>query len=490
MDNLKEKTLTGMFWNLLERVGLRVAQFLPTIFLARLLSPDEFGLIGMLTIFILLAQTFLDSGFGMALIQKKDADHTDECSIFYFNLLVGLVLVLILYGSAPHIARFYAQPLLTPLTRWLSLGILLNSFSLIQTALLTRALDFKALLKANLIATLVGDAAGVTAAFLGLGVWSLVIQTVTNSALSALILWFISPWRPSWRFSLAALKSMFGFGSNMLFSSLLATVFDNLYQVFIGKVFSAATLGYYTRANSLKGIVIDTTSSTFARVLFPALSTIQDNTARVRQAYRKAILLVTFVHFPLMLGLMVVAAPLITLLFSGKWHESILFFQLMCLSGLLYPLQLINLEILKVKGRSDLFLRLALIKRALIIAMILLTFRWGVTAMLIGQIFNTLIAYGINSYYAERLIEYPTSRQMADMFPNLLFAVLAAVGMWGVGRLVRQPDWLMLLVQVATGAVLFIGFNAAARAEPLFEIVSLGRHYLSLRHQDRKDAYA
>jgi len=481
MDNLKQKTLSGVFWTLAERVGLRLFQFLPTILLARRLSPEEFGLVGMLSIFILLAQTFLDSGFGMALIQKKDADHTDECSIFYFNILIGLALVLGMYLSAPLIAAFYGQPMLTPLTRWLSLDILLKSLSLIQTTLLTRSLDFKTQLKANFTATLLGGVAGVAAAYAGLGVWSLVIQILVNSALRTLSLWLMSRWRPASRFSLAALRSMFGFGSNMLFSSLLATVFDNLYQVFIGKMFSAAALGYYTRANSLKLVVVDTTSQALSRVLFPALSSIQDDTERIRQIYRKSIRLVTFVHFPLMLGLAAVAAPLINLLFSEKWGESALFFQLMCLAGLLYPLQVVNLEVLKVKGRSDLFFRLTLIKRCLMIALMLLTYRWGVPALLVGHIVNTLIAYFINSYYSEQLIDYSVRKQLADIFPNLLFAALAALGMWWVGGLVRQPDWMVLSIAPVAGAGIFLLFNALVRADSLHEFIALVKRFLGVR---------
>jgi len=316
MQNLKEKTLSGLFWNMSERVGLRLVQFLPTILLARLLSPDEFGLMGMLVIFTLLAEVFLDSGFGAALIQKKDADFTDECSIFYFNIFVGMVIVALLFFAAPWIAAFYNQPALIAMTRWLSLDILLKSFTLIQTTLLTRQLDFKTQIKANLSATLLGGAAGVAAAYAGWGAWSLVAQTLASSAIRAVAMWRMSAWRPALVFSLASLKSMFTFGSNMLFSSLLATFFDNFYQVFIGKYFSAASLGYYTRANSLKRIVMDTTSDTLGRVLYPALSSVQNDVERLRRAYRKTILLSVFVHFPLMFGLAVVAKPLITLLFS------------------------------------------------------------------------------------------------------------------------------------------------------------------------------
>jgi len=482
MENLRERTLSGLFWNLLERVGLRIVQFLPTILLARLLTPTQFGLIGMLSIFIALAQTFLDSGFGLALIQKKEADFTDECSIFYFNIFVGGLAVLLLYFLAPLIAAFYNQPLLTGLMRWLSLSILIQSFSLIQTTLLTRTLDFKTQIKANLSAMFVAGVVGVTAAYLGLGVWSLVIQNITSTALRTLALWWMNDWRPALIFSLAALKSMFRFGSRMLSSSLVATFFDNLYQVFIGKVFSAASLGFYTRAASLKSIVMDATTDSIGRVLFPALATIQDETERLRRAYRQAILLATFVHFPLMIGLIVVARPLIALLFSAQWFASVILFQLMCAAGTLYPLHVINLEILKVKGRSDLFFRLALIKRSLMLVTILITYRWGLEAMLVGQIVYGIIGYALNSYYSERLMSYPMKTQFLDFLPSLLTACLMAGGMVVAGRALSQVGDLILLGGQTLAGVLVYGLvQGLTQTDSFVAAVALARQLPALR---------
>jgi len=307
MDSLRGKTLTGLFWNLTERVGNQVISLLPTIILARLLTPGQFGLIGMLSIFIAVANTFLESGFGVALIQKKDATYLDECSMFYFNLFIGGILTLALFLSAPLIAAFFNQPILIGLTRFLSFGILIKGFDLIQTTRLTRNLDFKTQLKATLLGTGVSGLVGVIAAYLGWGVWSLAIQIIADDILSTAALWIICDWRPALIFSAESLKGMFGFGSRMLSSNLLSTFFDNLYQVFIGKVFSSTLLGYYTRAVSMQKIVIDTTSNALSRVLYPALASIQDDPTRLKRGYRKAAMLTTFVHFPMMIGLIVVA---------------------------------------------------------------------------------------------------------------------------------------------------------------------------------------
>ncbi len=306
-----------------------------------------------------------------------------------------------LWLSAPLIASFYNQPGLIWLTRALSFSILIKAFDLIQTTRLTRSLDFKTQLKATLLGTGVSGVVGVVAALSGMGVWSLVIQSLTNDIISTVALWIMCSWRPAWLFSLQSLKEMFGFGSRMLFSSLVGTFFDNLYQVFIGKFFAATSLGFYTRAASMRGLVIDTTSNTLGRVMFPALASIQDDLPRLKRAYRKSIILTTFVHFPLMFGLIAMAEPLIKFLFTEKWLGSVLFFQLMCASGLLYPLHVINLDILKVKGRSDLFFRLEVLKRALVVISLFITYRWGISAILVGQIFISIIAYVLNSFYSK-----------------------------------------------------------------------------------------
>jgi teichuronic acid exporter len=476
MENLLSKTLSGFFWNLSERVGIQVIQFIPTIILARLLAPEQFGLIGMLSLFIALANTFLDSGFSNALIQKKDADYVDECSMFYFNLFIGALLTLALFLAAPLIANFYRQPSLTGLTRALSFGILIEAFDLVQTTRLTRSLDFKTQLKATLLGTLVSGLAGIAAAYLGCGVWSLVIQSLTDDILSTMTLWIICDWRPALVLSVKSLKGMFGFGSRLLLSSLVSTFFNNLNQAFIGKVFSAASLGLYTRASSLTSVVIDATSNTLGRVLYPAFASVQDDLERLKRGFRKSITLTTFVHFPMMVGLVVVARPLIVILFSAKWLGCVLFLQLLCISGLLYPLHLINLDILKAKGRSDLFFRLEVIKRTLIIISIIITYRWGISAMLTGQIVVSVIAYFLNSYYSEKMIGYSVRTQILDVLPSFVISCLMGGGAFLAGYFIKlSNNFILLIVQTGVGAALYLLLHWIRKSEPLLEIIELAK---------------
>ncbi len=474
MDNLKNKTFSALAWNLAQRMGLRLIQFMPTIILARLLTPAEFGLIGMLTLFIALAATFLDSGFSLALIQKKNASYLDECSMFYFNILVGAVLTLALFLAAPLIAAFYHQPTLTGLTRVLSFGILISAFDIIQTTRLTRALDFKTQFKTTILGSLASGALGIVAAYLGLGVWSLAIQSIADDLISTGTLWIVCDWRPALLLSLNSLKGMFGFGSRMLLTNLVGTFFDNIYGVIIGKVFSANELGYYIRGDSLRTIAINTTSDAFGNILFPALATIQDDSERLKRAYKKSLQMSAFVHFPLMAGLIVVAKPLIFLLLSAKWQETVPLFQLMCCAGLLYPLQIVNLDILKVKGRSDLFLRLTLIKRSLTVIAIFITFPWGINMLLVGQIVLAVIAYFLNSFYSEKLIGYSMIAQVQDVLQSLAFCLLMGGGMWLVGHFLSAGDFITLLVQGMVGLILYFLLNLLARTDPLLEVFALG----------------
>ena len=355
MSELFLRTTRGTIWSLAENFSLQFIQLLISIILARLLLPEQFGLIGILVLFIAVAQSLLDSGFGSALIQKKNANELDSCSIFYFNLLIGIVLTLLLYEIAPFISRFYGEPILTPLMRVLSLNILIGAFSLVPSTLLTKRIDFKSFLKVSLTSIILSGFVGVGMALKGMGVWSLATQSVIGYMLRAFLLWWISKWRPKLLFSFSSLKTMFVFGSRMMLSGFLDTLFQNIYQPLIGKVYSTADVGYYVRAQSMQNAAIQPAGSALGRVIFPALSIIQDEPKRMNQAVRKIMTTTIFFHFPLMTGLIVVAQPLIILLMTERWAPSVPYFQLFCIAGFLYPLHVINLNVLIALGKSDLF---------------------------------------------------------------------------------------------------------------------------------------
>lgn len=479
--SLKLKTIHGIFWSLLECGGQQGIQLVISIILARLLLPAQFGLIAMLAIFMAIAQSFLSSGFGSALIQKKDATHVDSCSIFYFNIVVGIVAAGLLCLAAPWIAAFYEEPALTPLTRFLSLNLVINSFALVQSTLLARRIDFKTQLKVSIVATIGSGIIGITLAYRGFGVWSLAIQSVTGTIFRTVLLWFFNKWRPSLVFSFAALKGMFAFGSKLLFSGLLDTIFRNIYLVVIGRIFTATDLGFYSRAKSCTRLSTENLTSSISRVTFPVFSSIQDDNSRLKRGVQKALTTLNFLNLPMMIGLLVTAKPLVLVLLTEKWLPCVPYLQLLCVVGLLYPLHAINLNVLMAKGRSDLFLRLEVLKKILVVISITVTYRWGIQAMIYGQIGVSLLAYYLNSYYTGRFIGYPLKEQIFDLLPYLGMAVVMGIGVCSLQLLPFPNNWSLLISQVLSGIIIYTGLAWAFGISAFSEIVDVLRDTLKPR---------
>jgi teichuronic acid exporter len=469
-SELKSKAAYGVLWSFLERFGQQGVQFAISIVLARLLLPKEFGLIGMLMIFTVIAQSFLDSGFGAALIQKKDSSHIDECSIFYFNIVVGFFAAGFMCLISPWIAEFYNEPQLASLTCFLSLSLIINAFCLIHTTLLTKNVDFKTQLKVGMTATIISGAIGIILALQGFGVWSLAIQIVVASFFRAVLLWTLVKWSPAPAFSFHSLRSMFAFGSKMLFSGLLDRIFINIYLVVIGKIFTVGDLGYYVRAKSWQQLTTLNITSVIARVTFPVFSTIQDDEKRLKRGMKKAISFLAFVNFPLMIGILVTAKPVVLIVLTEKWAPSIPYLQLLCLVGLAYPINAINLNLLMAKGRSDLFFRLEIVKKLLIVITIFITYRWGIAAMIWGQIAISTIGLYINSYFTARMIDYPIVEQLYDMAPYLLITAMMGLVVYSLKYVPYENNLSLLLVQSITGVTVYYGLCRTFRLAAFEEI--------------------
>jgi teichuronic acid exporter len=478
-DSLKSTTLRAVSWTFLEAVGVRGTQFIVGIVLARLLLPEQFGLIGMLTVFMAVAQSLLDSGFGAALIQKRDVTHVDTCSIFYFNIVVGFVAAGLLCLAAPWIAAFYGQPILAPLTRAMSAIIVINSLALVQNTILTKELNFRAMTKITLAGSLLSGGVGIASAVAGLGVWSLVIQQLSNASLRTLFLWLVSPWRPAWLFSRQSLRGMFGFGSRVMASGLLNTIFANIYWLIIGKLFSATDLGYFTRAQKMQELPAQTLSWMVGRVTFPVFSSIQDDRARIKRGLRRVLTSLAFVSFPITIGILVTARPLVIVLLTEKWAPCVPYLRLLCLAGLLFPMNWFNANVLFAIGRSDLCFRLEVIKKALTVISIAILWRWGIEALIWGQIVISILSYGLNSYYNGVLIGYPTWEQARDLAPYALPTVVMGLGVYLVGHIPLPSEWLLLLIQMLTGVVLCLGFARLLRLPEFLEMWHAGWRTLS-----------
>lgn len=449
-DSLKNKALRGISWSFVDNIASSGISFLVGLVLARILSPAEFGIIGMITIFIAISNSIVDSGFSNALIRKNDAGDIDYNTVFFFNIALGTVLYVILCLLSPLISAFFKEPLVIPITKVLGLILIINSLAIIQRTLLVKAVDFKTQMKVSLIASIISGIVGIGMALRGLGVWSLVGQQLSRQLLNTLFLWVFSKWRPAFMFSWRSFKELFGFGSKLLLSGLIDTVYKNIYYLIIGHFYSAYQLGQYTRASQFKDIFAINLTTVVQRVSYPVLSSIQDDEVRLKVAYRHVIRSTMLITFGCMLGLAAVAKALILVLIGNKWLEAVTYLQIICFSGMLYPLHAINLNILQVKGRSDLLLKLEIIKKMLAIIPIVLGVFFGIKFMLWGSVFNSFVAYYLNSRYSENLINYPTVEQVKDILPIFGISMMIALGMWSISFLPLNI-YLMLTVQCLVG---------------------------------------
>ena len=455
--SLKEKTIHGLKWSFIDNFISLGLTFIIGIILARLLSPREFGLVGMLTIFITLGTTFVNGGFSQALIRKQNCTKEDYSTIFLFNFGVGLLFYILLYFSAGAISRFFNEPVLKLMIRVLGIGILINAFSLIQTTRLTQQINFKLQAKISLIATIFSGVVGISMAYVGYGAWSLIIKTLASYILSSVFLWVWNSWRPVWAFSISSLKQLFSFGSKILVSNLLGAIYGNVYYLVIGKYFNASQLGYYTRADQFQSLPSSTLQGIVSRVSYPVLSTIQDDTPRLKMAYKKLIRSTMLITFVLMMGMAAAARPMVLTLIGEKWEPCVIYLQILCFVGMFYPLHALNLEMLQVQGRSDLYLRLEIIKKVIAIPVIIICVLFGIKAMLLSMVLNTLFAYYLNSYWSGQLINYSFLEQIKDILPSFLLALLISSIMFLESLFIFLSSPILLAIQLISGVAATIG---------------------------------
>lgn len=455
MASLKEKTVKGFVWSSIDRFSGQAIQFVFSILIARLLTPEDYGVIAMLGVFLAVSQTFIDSGFGTALIRKIDRTEVDFSTVFYFNIIVAIVFYLILFFLAPVIAGFYHTPLLEPVTKVISLSLIISSLSGIHNSKLSIAIDFKTKAKASILSALITGLVGLWMAYAGYGVWALVVQNLCLRVIWTFMMWIFVKWRPQLVFSWESFKELFSFGSKLLASGLLDTIYNNLYTIVIGKVFSPTILGVYSKANSLAQFPSFNITSVVQTVSFPVLSTIQNEEERLADVYKRLLKLSAFIVFPLMVGLSAVADSFIRIILTDKWVETIPILQIICFSMMWYPINSINLNVLQVKGRSDYFLKLEVIKKVQGVLFLCLTVPMGIIPMCFGNIINTLLNLIWNTYYTKKLINYGFLEQMKDLLPILIHSLV----MGGIVVLIvnyMMTIWLKLIVGVLCGMIYYI----------------------------------
>jgi len=483
MSALKHKTVSGFIWSFIDQLFNSGITFIAGVILARLLSPTEFGLVGMTTAFIAISNTFINGGFSNALIRKKNCTDVDYSTVFYFNLAVGLLFFLILQISAPAIASFFEQTSLTNIIRVISLVLVIDSFSIIQRTILTKRVDFKLQSRISIVSSLLSGTVAISMALLGFGYWSLVAQRLVNQACYMLLLWTLNSWRPLLVFSSASFKEHFGFGSKLLASGLIDSLYRIVYYIVIGKFFSAKELGYYMKSDGFKSIPSLYLNSIIGRVSYPILASMQDDKQRLKASYQKLIRSTMFITFVLMVGMAAVSEPMIITLIGEKWRPSIIYLQLLCFTGMLYPLHALNLNMLQLSGRSDLFLKLEIIKKTLAVPTIFIGIFWGIKMMIVGMIINGWLAYYINSYWSGRFIGYSFLHQLSDILPSLGLSLLMGISIYLLGLLLPLSYLWLLLIQVLFGATFIFLFCELTKFRDYLFLKNIVLEKLSLRNK-------
>lgn len=477
---LKQKTLTGFLWSFLDLIANQGIQFIIMIILARLLAPEHFGLIGMIMIFIALSQTLVDSGFSQALIREEKVSKIDYSTTFLFNMIFSLVVFIAIYFVAPLVSEFYSEPKLTTILRVISLSVFFQALSIVPRTILTRKVDFRAQTTVSIIASLSSGVIAISLAILGFGVWALVLRVVSQQAVQSIMLIYINKWKPTFEFSISSFKHFFTFGWRLLVSSLIDTGYRNIYYVIIGKMYSKNALGYYTNARQLRDAINQGITRSIQRVTYPVLSSIQSEEERLKYGFKKLIRNTGYVFFPMMLGLAAISNNLILILLGTKWEPAIVYFQLLCLAAILFPMHAINLNILKVKGRSDLFLRLEIIKKIITTVAILITIflNLGVSSFIITTIITSHLSFMVNTYYSGKEIGYGTFEQFKDMFPAYLLSFFMGAVVFLSNNIFAFHQTIILILQVIIGVVIYLGLSKVLKLDEFNEVLHLVKPFL------------
>ncbi|WP_263009860.1 MULTISPECIES: lipopolysaccharide biosynthesis protein [unclassified Shewanella] len=475
MSDLASKTKKGLQWSALERFLTQGIQLAITLYLARLLGPTAFGLVGMLAVFIAIANVFVDSGFTSALIRKTDRTESDLVTAFYYNIAMAGLCYFALYISAPLVADFYQQAELQTLLRILGLVVLINAFTLIPRVKLNVAMDFKTQAKISVLSVLISGPTAIILAINGYGVWALVAQTLLNASCATFLFNLFAPWLPRGRITKHAFNYLFGYGSKLLLSGLLDVTYNNLYQIIIGKKFSPAVVGQFTQANQLASVPVSTLTGIIQRVTFPLFSQLQDDPDKMASAYRQTLTLSAMVIFPLIVALGLIAKPLFTTLLGEQWQGAAALLSVLCLGYMLYPIHSINLNLLQVTGRSDLFLKLEVMKKVIGVTVLLLSIPYGVLAMCLGFTLASYLALILNTYYTAKLTHLSQWQQCKDILPIWIAVIFAAAVGYGAGLYFLQP-WLQIAVNLSVALLMYGMYLVLAQKPLLLQLRSTLRH--------------
>ncbi len=469
MGTLATKAKTGLVWSSVDKFTTLVIQFVLGIVLARILLPEDYGLIGMITIFMAISQALIDSGFVAALVQKKEVTNRDYSTVFYFNILTGIVLYTILFFSADLIANFYEEPQLIALIRVIGLNIIIIATSLIHRAILTTKIDLKTQAISNVTSALIAGVLGIYLALKGHGVWALVYQYLARNILMTLMFWFLNRWKPLFVFDKKSFNGLFNFGSKLMLSDLLRVFFNNIYFIIIGKIYKAEELGFFTRATLFKQVPGTLLTTILQSVTFPILVTVIEDEVKVKKLLVRSVRLTGFLLFPIVISLVFFAKPLILVLLTEKWLPTVLLLQILSVEIIFFPLKHINLNFLSAKGRSDLFLKLELIKHVLTILAILITFKFGLLAMTIGYVLVSIVGFFVNTYYSHKYINYSAMHQLKDLLPYAFTSLFLGYISYLIVNFLSN-NLLQLIIGIMLYGLLYIAVSHVLKFKEYIEI--------------------
>lgn len=479
---MKQKVVKGLFWKLLENGGAQGIQFVIAIILARLLSPAEYGVVGIIMIFIAIANVFVQSGFSTALIQKRQADGVDFSSVCYFELVVALIMYVLLYLAAPSIAAFYRLPVLEPIVRILSVVLFPGAVISVQTAYVSRNMEFRGLFLSTLAASLVSGGFSIVLAYRGYGVWAMVGQQLSYYIALMMVLFVTVSWKPQLTFAANRVREMFAFGWKLLCASLLDTVFNNLYGLLIGKIYNEELLGSYNRGEQFPKLIASNLGAAIQAVLLPAFATKQDDVATVRQMVRRAIRLSSFAVIPMLMGLFAVADTLVLALLGEKWMICVPFLRIMCISYCFWPIHITNLQAINAVGRSDIFLKLEIIKKALSLLALLVGMQFNVYIMVCLKAFQDFLCTFINAAPNKKLLGYSIFHQWMDVAPSALLSAVMCVAVMGFGAWIPVGSvWLKLVLQIVCGGVVYVALAWACRMESFLYLCNMAKGMMARR---------
>lgn len=476
---LQRKVFSGLIWKFGERIGAQAVSFLVSIILARLLLPSDYGVIALITIFIDIANVFVSSGFGAALVQKKDADEVDFSSVFYFSIVMSWVLYIIVFLGAPAVAGFYDKEILTPVLRVMALKLPLAGVNSVQHAYVQKKMLFKRFFFSTLIGTVGSAVVGIVMAYTGFGAWALVAQYLFNSTMDTVVLWFTVRWRPVWRFSLGRMKYLFGFGWKMLASELIHTSYKQIRSLIIGKVYTEKDLAFYNQGGKLPSLIVTNINSSVSSVLFPAMTLKQDDTGKLKEMVRLSIRVSSYIMWPLMIGLLVISEPIVRLMFTEKWLPCVPYMQIACIQFALEPVQTANVQAVKAMGKGRTYLIMEIVKKLFGIVMIVAVMYQGVMAIAVTAMFVTFFAALVNSTPNRKYLGYTYREQLVDLIPSILLAAAMGICVYGVGRL-PVPDLVSIVLQAVSGAASYIIISLAFRVSQFRYIIDILKNFIKV----------